>query len=93
MELKPKTKEIFRYIVNYWIENRCSPSMRDIADGIEDVTSTCIVRHHVIKLREAGLLEPKNDNQISRNFIPTALQIRFDWALGDEDFGIYYDAE
>ena len=90
MKLKPKTKEIFRFICNYWIENRCSPSMRDIADGIEDVTSTCIVRHHVIKLRNAGLLEPKSKHQVSRNFIPTALQIRLDWRECKEGEKIYY---
>jgi len=77
MNLKPKTKAIFQFIVNYWIENRCSPSMRDIVAGVESVTSTCVVETHLMKLRDAGLLEPKEGHSTKRNIIPTDLKVSF----------------
>ena len=90
MKLKPKTKEIFRFICNYWIENRCSPSMRDIVVGVESVTSTCVVETHLMKLRDHGLIEPKGAFSTKRNIIPTDLKVSFDWLIGDIAHLIYY---
>ena len=66
------TKVIYDVICEYWIENKYSPSYRDIV-SIGGLSTPSIVHYHIQKLKAAGLIEQTKDTD--RSLCPTNMTV------------------
>ena len=50
------TAAVLQAIQAFWAEEGFSPSIRDVMDAT-GITSTSVVRYHLLKLEQAGVIE------------------------------------
>lgn len=53
-ELTPRRLRILKYIKYYQIKNKCSPTIKEIADAV--ALKSCVIVYHIKRLQENGFL-------------------------------------
>ena len=67
-ELHSTTALVLEAIKAFWAEEGFGPSIRNIMDAT-DISSTYVVRHHIIKLGREGII--KRTPGIARSYVLT----------------------
>ena len=66
MTAENNTTLVLWAIKAFWVAEGFSPSIRDIMDAT-GISSTCVVRYHIIKLERAGVI--KRTPKVARSYI------------------------
>jgi len=65
--------DLFRFIESFWLENKTSPTFREIVQ-LFGISSTSLASFHVQKLVKVGLLKETSRNK-ARVLVPITLRI------------------
>jgi len=78
-----KSKAVLDFIVEFWKLNHCSPSIREIGDGV-GISSTSVVGYYLGFLERDGEILPRGENK-NRNIVPAEIAHVLDaYFYGDE---------